>query len=121
MRFQVVVQSNTDFNTWLKNQERPAVEPTDPDVARGKQLFMSKTCRNCHAIRGTIAQGDIAPDLTHLGSRAIIAGGVVTTSHDDLIKFVSDPQSIKPGCNMPDLGLSPAEVRYIVAYLEGLK
>jgi cytochrome c oxidase subunit 2 len=121
MRFTVVVQSREDYNAWLEHQEQYAAEPTDPDAVSGMRLFMSKTCSNCHAVRGTLAKGDIGPDLTHLASRGRIAGGVLSTSHEDLIKFVGNPQSIKPGCNMPDLGLSPEEVRHIVAYLESLK
>jgi len=121
MRFTVIVQSTPTFDVWLRQQEQNAAEPTDPDAVTGRKLFMSKTCRNCHAIRGTPADGDVAPDLTHLASRSIMAGGVVTTSHEDLIRFVGNPQAIKPGCNMPDLGLRPDEVRYIVAYLESLK
>lgn len=121
MRFRVMVQSRADYNAWLEHQKRHAVEPTDRDAIKGMQLFMSKTCRSCHTIRGTGANGDVAPDLTHLASRSMIAGGVLSTSHNDLIKFIGNPQSVKPGCNMPDLGLSPDEVSAIVSYLEGLK
>jgi cytochrome c oxidase subunit 2 len=121
MRFTVVVQPKTDYELWLQQQERDAAPPTNPAAVEGERLFMSKTCRNCHAIRGTLANGDVAPDLTHLASRKIIAGGVLSTSPEDLIRFVGDPQSVKPGCNMPDLGLSPDEVKHVVAYLESLK
>jgi cytochrome c oxidase subunit 2 len=121
MRFTFVVETQAAYDEWLRHQQQNAATPTLPEAVRGQQLFMSKTCRSCHAVRGTIANGDVAPDLTHLASRGMIAGGVLSTSHDDLVRFVSDPQVVKPGCNMPDLGLSPDEVRYIVAYLEELR
>ena len=121
MRFTVVVEPPEKFRAWLEHQQENALQPTDPDAAEGERLFMSKTCRNCHTIRGTIANGDVAPDLTHIASRGIIAGGVLKRSRADLVRFVGDPQGVKPGCNMPDLDLSPEQVRQIVAYLESLK
>ena len=98
-----------------------AVMPTAPDAVSGHDILMSKTCSNCHAIRGTIAHGEVGPDLTHIASRAEIAGGVLTSDSTDMTKWLQSPQTIKPGCNMPDLDLTPKEVHDLVAYLETLK
>jgi cytochrome c oxidase subunit 2 len=79
------------------------------------------TCRSCHTIRGTPADGDVGPDLTHIASRAKIAGGVLTSSPEDLALWLRDPQYIKPGCHMPKLDLTEEQVHYLVAYLESLQ
>ena len=64
----VVVESPQDFQQWLDSQRKPAVE--DPAQADGKAMFLSLSCVNCHRIRGHRGQGNYAPDLTHLMSRA---------------------------------------------------
>ena len=38
-----------------------------------------------------------------------------------MLRWIHDPQHIKPGVKMPDLHLSQAEERSVVAYLESLK
>jgi cytochrome c oxidase subunit 2 len=121
MRFTVVVERPDKFDTWLKHQAEDAVEPTEPDAVMGKQILMSKTCRNCHAIRGTVADGDVGPDLTHIASRAKIAGGVLNRTSRDLAQWLRNPQKIKPGCYMPNLDLKEEQISYLVAYLESLK
>lgn len=121
MRFAVVVEPQERFEAWLRHQAEPPVEPTSPAAAHGRQTFMSMTCRNCHAIRGTAADGDVGPDLTHILSRTKIAGGVLSTSTADMTRWLRSPQSIKPGCHMPDLDLNQAQIDDLVAYLESLK
>ena len=86
---------------------------------------------NCHAVRGTPAEGKYAPDLTHLMSRRTLASGMIANDPDDLPlnnledstlrAWVVDPQKIKPGCLMPAFGLSDREWNDIVAYLLTLR
>ena len=82
---------------------------------------MSSQCASCHQIRGTSAQGTVGPDLTHLASRGMLAGATLRNDRRELAAWISDPQSIKPGARMPDLGLSRARVAEIVAYLDSLR
>ena len=42
-------------------------------------------------------------------------------SEGNLYGWVADPQSIKPGTNMPTIGLEPDQLHAVVAYLETLK
>jgi len=79
------------------------------------------TCRNCHAIRGTAANGIVGPDLTHLQTRRKIAGGVMENSPKDLTEWLREPQHIKPECHMPNLDLTEEQLHYLVIYLESLK
>jgi cytochrome c oxidase subunit 2 len=90
-------------------------------VASGKALFLSTTCAACHAIRGTGARSDIGPDLTHVASRMSLAGLTTGNSPADLLRWISDPQHVKPGAKMPALDLSPARLRAIADYLRSLR
>jgi cytochrome c oxidase subunit 2 len=121
MRFTVVVEPQDQFDRWLRHQAREALAPTEPEAIQGQQVLLSMTCRNCHAIRGTIADGEVGPDLTHLASRRKIAGGVMENNPDNLAKWLRDPQGIKPGCHMPNLDLTAEQVNNLVAYLETLR
>jgi cytochrome c oxidase subunit 2 len=78
-------------------------------------------CSACHNIGGTPASGTVGPDLTHLASRKSIAAGTMPMSEGNLYGWVEDPQSLKPGVNMPTIGLEPDQLHAVVAYLETLK
>ncbi len=118
MLIRVIVESPEDFERWCAQQKRPAVE--DRSQAKGAHLFFSKTCFNCHQIRGTLARGAVGPDLTHLMSRQTIGAGAADNTLKDLTAWVANPQAIKPGCLMPDLKLEHHDVEALVSYLETL-
>src|SRR5690606_1422314 len=65
MAFAVVVHEREDFDAWLEKQSRPGSTPQTELQRRGQQQFLSSGCGACHTIRGTPADGLIAPDLTH--------------------------------------------------------
>jgi cytochrome c oxidase subunit II len=119
MLIRVIVQREDEFGRWVAGQQKPAVE--DPQVAAGRKVFLSTSCVNCHAIRGTTAEGRFGPDLTHLMSRETLGSGAVKNTADSLRAWVNDPQQIKEGCLMPDMQLSQQELDQIVAYLLTLK
>jgi cytochrome c oxidase subunit 2 len=119
MLIRVVVDSPGEFDNWLQNERKPAID--DPAVKAGRSTFLSQSCVNCHRIRGTPAQGNYAPDLTHLMRRQTIASGTVPNSPEDLRRWVADPQKIKAGCLMPDFGLSDRDRDLIVDYLSTLR
>jgi cytochrome c oxidase subunit 2 len=68
-----------------------------------------------------VAGTPIGPDLTHVASRATIAGGVLANTADALRAWIGDPQRYKPGALMPKVPLSSADLDAVVAYLESLK
>jgi cytochrome c oxidase subunit 2 len=119
MLIRVIVEPRAAFEAWVANQLKDAVESTA--VKAGHDLFLRTSCINCHTIRGTVANGSFAPDLTHLMSRTTIGSGMVRNTPDTLREWVWDPQNIKPGCDMPSMKLSRAEVDLVCAYLETLK
>lgn len=119
MLLRVVVDSPQDFEAWLANESKPAVD--DPAVAQGKAAFLSESCINCHRVRGTPADGTYAPDLTHLMSRQTLASGLVANDRKNLRKWIDNPHDIKEGCLMPAFGLSADKLDLIVDYLATLK
>jgi cytochrome c oxidase subunit 2 len=118
MRIVVVAQPPDQFNAWVQQQSQPAA----PSGTRGEQVFLQNTCVECHAIRGLPAVGKIGPDLTHLGSRATLGTGVIDNTPDNLQRWISNPQDIKPGVLMPAFNsLSASDMTALVNYLESLK
>lgn len=121
MAFFVVAQSPDDFDAWLEDQSEPGQQPVDASALAGREVFLNSTCAGCHAIEGTAADADVGPDLTHLASRDTIASGVLDNNRNNLEKFVSDPQSLKPGVSMPPTELSSEDLQALVDYLEQLE
>lgn len=121
MAFYVDVQTQSAYRAWLAGMAAPAVAPASAAARAGAAQFMSDQCASCHAIRGTAATATVGPDLTHLATRATLAAVTIPNTPADLSAWLNNPQAIKPGNRMPDLGLSAAQVSELVAYLEGLR
>ncbi len=119
MLLRVIAQEPDDFKKWASEQQRPAMENTQPSEA--KAAFESFSCVNCHMVKGTSAIGTFGPDLTHLMSRQTIGAGVLTNTHENLRAWVNDPQVAKPGCLMPSMKLTDQQLDQVIAYLEGLR
>jgi cytochrome c oxidase subunit 2 len=121
MALKVVVQTRAAYRSWLNGQQRPAPATATPLQAAGRNVFMNSQCASCHTIGGTSARGAIGPNLTHVGSRTSIAADTLANTPANLAAWIRDPQAIKPGVLMPDLGLSKPKVRELTAYLESLR
>lgn len=122
MRFRVIVQSEEGFEAWVRGFQQAAEQPlsSDPQVVRGQQLYLQKGCAGCHAIAGTAVGQPGYPNLTNFGQRLTLAAGVLPNTPENLAAWLQDPQAIKPGNYMPDLGLSDDETAALVAYLLSL-
>ena len=116
----VVAQPASAFRAWLANMAAPARAPVTAAQRAGQRLFMTSQCESCHQIRGTSAAGTVGPDLTHLATRRTIAAATLVNDPTHLLRWISSPQSVKPGNRMPDLGLPRSEYAEIVSYLESL-
>ncbi len=73
------------------------------------QIF-SQLCVACHALGGQ--GGAIGPALDGVASRY---------SSGYLLKWISDPPSVKPGTQMPKLPLTEVQITELVAFLSTLK
>ncbi|MGC1870248.1 MAG: cytochrome c oxidase subunit II [Acidobacteriaceae bacterium] len=122
MRLLVIAQPPEVFQEWLKEQREPAQAPTTPDAIAGEKVFLNGPCMMCHSIRGTLAGGTVAPDLTHIGSRQMIAANSFPNDDAYLEAWVTHAQSLKPGALMPNLAaFNGRQLRDLVAYLRQLK
>jgi cytochrome c len=87
----------------------------------GKDQIVRYGCGACHQIPGVKeANGLVAPPLDQFGKRGTIAGHFANTP-DNLINWIHDPQTMLPGNDMPNLGVTRDEARNIAAYLENLQ
>lgn len=120
MAFEVVAQNQADFDAWEAAQRRPASMPVDANAIAGQRVFIHQ-CAACHTVRGTDATGDHAPDLTHLGSRRLIAAGLLTNTPEHVMDWVQHAQELKPGSRMPSIALTPEEAAALSNYLSTLK
>ncbi len=121
MSLEVFAQQPAAFRAWLAHQERTAATPTTGRASAGRTLFMNAECASCHTIAGTPAQGMVGPNLTHVASRTSLAAAEIPNTPAWLAAWIRNPQKIKPGDRMPDLGLGSSQVAALVAYLEQLR
>jgi cytochrome c oxidase subunit 2 len=121
MSVSVIAQEPAEFDAWMEAQRRPAAAGADAEVAAGRAVFLAKPCAACHTIRGTGASGTTGPDLTHLADRQTIAAGAFDTTRGALAAWIADPQTLKPGNNMPMVPMTSDELRQVSAYMMSLK
>jgi cytochrome c oxidase subunit 2 len=121
MALELVVQPSTAYRAWLASESAPSRPPTTAIEQAGEHVFMTSACASCHRIAGTPAQGEIGPDLTHVASRATLAADTIPNTPSELAAWIRNPQAIKPGDRMPDLGLPENEISELVAYLDSLR
>jgi cytochrome c oxidase subunit 2 len=121
MAFYVIAQPQPAFEQWRDSQRAPATEISDGTATRGRELFMGH-CSVCHTVRGTLAQGTLGPDLTHVGSRRSLAAGILANNRANLAAWIASSQHIKPGNLMPSMEMfSGDDLRALVAYLTALR
>jgi len=109
------------------------------DPERGRQLMSQGqgACLGCHTIAGNpVMMGVIGPNLTHVGSRTTIAGGIYPNDTKHLSRWIKNARWMKPGVIMPTIGkgqydpilktnlaqgLTDEQIADMVAYLQALK
>src|SRR5438093_12952973 len=110
MRSRVVAESPDGVARCLATPGQPAASAGGD----GERLFLSEVCVSCHVIRGTTAHGTAGPDLTHVGGRATIGAGVLTSDVASMRAWLAHPQRYKPGSLMPRVPLSDSEHAVLV-------
>jgi cytochrome c oxidase subunit II len=121
MALDVRVDTPDAFTAWWEAQLTPARMPSTDAAARGKELFEQGPCALCHRIGGTQAGGVTGPDLTHLASRRTLAASTLPLERANLVEWIEDPQTFKPGVHMPQAPLPPEDVGLIADYLMELQ
>jgi cytochrome c oxidase subunit 2 len=121
MAFDVVVEPEAQFERWREQQRRASTLPDAGVESRGLDVFTTQRCGRCHTVRGTEANGQAGPDLTHLASRLTLAAGTLANSPAHRRDWIRNPQAAKPGTQMPPTPLSNEEMTALLAYLDTLR
>jgi len=121
MVLQVHAEPPDRYEQWADRQRRAAAPRADSAGRSAEAAFLASGCILCHTVRGTPAGGRLGPDLTHLASRATLAGGILPNNRANLLGWVANPQALKPGSKMPSVPLAPDTLHAIVHYLMGLE
>jgi cytochrome c2 len=78
-------------------------------------------CGGCHRIPGIPgADGLVGPPLDMMARRVYVAGLLLNTP-DNMVRWITDPQSVVPGNAMPNMGITAGQARDITAYLYTLR
>lgn len=120
MRLNVIVDTPEQYQAWLENQ-KAAIPALTGTIKTGSEAFQKASCGACHTINDTTWQGKVGPNLTHLGSRSMIAGGALPNTPENLARWLANPQAVKPGALMPNLQLSNDTIQSILEFLKALK
>ncbi len=142
MAFRVRAQTPDEFQTWVSHMQTlgpkpakaasaPASDsvrtasagavvpaPQDPGYAAGEKLFLAKGCVGCHSLTAVDApKGMIGPNLANVGARSYIGAGSFKNTDETLARWIQNPQAMKEGVLMPNLGVTAEEAKSLVAYL----
>jgi cytochrome c len=87
----------------------------------GRNALHSYGCGSCHTIPGVEgATASVGPSLKDYAYQHYIAGQL-TNTHENLARFIQDPQGFEPGTVMPNLGVTDADAYNMAAYIATLK
>ncbi len=134
MAFHVAAEAEADFDAYIKGLQgtgapapadsvtgTPAVAataPSGPDTTAGAKLFLTKGCTGCHALNAVkFSRNLLGPNLSNVGARKYIAAGTLRNTDENLARWIHNPQAIKHGVLMLNLGLTDDEARTVAAYL----
>jgi cytochrome c1 len=89
-------------------------------VLRGRHAVHQYACTACHSIPGvTGPQAFTGPPLDRFAGRGLIAGALPNTP-ENLARWLTHTQEVKPGTAMPQMGVLPQDARDIAAFLATL-
>ncbi|QAY68047.1 cytochrome c oxidase subunit II [Paenibacillus protaetiae] len=125
MDFKVKAVDSASFDRWVSALKAPVAMPADPAI---KEAFVNK-CLTCHAVGDQ--GGPAYPNLTGIASRDSVGGILINTDdpkysnegsvYDNLKRWISNPNAVKPGNGMGKIELTDQELDGIAKYLSELK
>ncbi len=128
MKLRLMVDEPAAFDRWAAEQNVPTT-PLFDDRARferGQLLF--NQCVACHVLYGhpnpaaNQPAGKIGPNLTRIGSRTTIAAGWLDNTPANLVRWIRNPDAIKPGNKMIAFeNLSQEDLEALAYYLTSQK
>ncbi len=126
MAHRIKAQKPAEFQAWVAHMQTlgakpagaPAAPAAGPKYVEGEKLFTAKGCIACHSLVAVNApKGMVGPNLANVGARSHIAAGTLKNTDENLAHWIRDPQGVKKGVLMPNLGVTEAEAQALVAYL----
>lgn len=91
------------------------------DPERGKLLLRQYGCAGCHRIHGVpAARGNVGPPLDGIARRVYLAGRLPNTP-ENMAHWIRHPRKVDPRTAMPNMQVSEAQARDMVAYLYTLR
>jgi cytochrome c oxidase subunit 2 len=122
MAVDVIAMPASDYAAWLERAAAVAPTPETEIGLRGRSVFLAAGCGACHTVRGTAATGSLGPDLTHVGARRSVGIDTLPLTRENLMRFITDGQHVKPGNLMPEFRvLEPQQLEALASYLLSLK
>ena len=148
MAYRIKAQKPEEFQAWvahmqtLKKKPTPAPPATAPPAAasrregsggpagssgvggrgdeRGREAVPREGVRRLPCPqRLRRAQGDGRAQPGQRGCPLLLAAGTLKNTDENLARWIRDPQGIKKGVLMPNLGVTEAEAQALVAYPPG--
>jgi cytochrome c oxidase subunit 2 len=118
MYFNVKAVSPTEFKHWVADMKKGPAKAVTASAKEGEQIFKNN-CMSCHAVGKQ--GGQTAPNMSNFADRENIAGFKEHTK-GNVKKWIKDPDSIKPGAEMPAFGnkLSDEQINSLADYLFSL-
>lgn len=90
------------------------------EIEQGADALRAYGCGACHTIPGIPgANTRVGPPLSDWAERHYIAGTLPNTP-ENMVRWIQDPQAIRPGTAMPDLDVTDEDARHMSAYLYSL-
>lgn len=118
------LRASADSGMHTASQGARIQQPAAPGAAQGDQyaagekLFTAKGCVACHSLYAVNApKGMVGPNLANVGARSYIAAGMLKNTDENLAHWIRDPQGLKKGVLMPNLGVSEPDSRALAAFL----
>ena len=111
-RFDLTEAARQAIASWFAEAQEPVAAtptPNEANVAKGAELFVSRTCSTCHTFGALDTTGiPMAPDLAHTKDRM---------DPDRAAAWIEKPSAMSAAATMPDLGLTTDEAIAIRDYL----
>ncbi len=122
MLAKVVVQSQDEFNAWLREA---ALDQGGTPAERGQLLYQQLGCQGCHSLDGSAGVGPTFQGL-YGAQRPLVSGGTVEADDNYLRESILQPAAKVSAGYQPQMpnaysGLSAEELDALIAFIEAQK
>ena len=120
MRFRVIVHPKEEFEQ-LGQEPAGAPGRVDRPAGAAGQGAVRAVEPAWDVTPSRVLRRAIGPNLTHFGSRKSLAANMMANTPANVAKWIENPDHMKPGARMPNLGMAGEQSKALAAYLLSLK